>query len=398
MHHTAISQVIESFGKLIFGLVGAIYAINRNMSTEKVAAFAIFGITVGVGLSMVYLIIVKAFFDKNKIGSIKVMPYSNKTSIIKQLVRLALPITLSSSVLSIGGAIDTMLVPKSLAYCGFSASEANRMYSCYGNMAVPLFSLIPAFIAPIAMALVPMVSTHHNSNSIREEKIAICQSIKMTLFVAAPASLGLAFFAGPVLQMIFPTDINTIGIASSLLSILALSIVPACLITTTNAILQAQSHAQKTIFSMICGVLVKLVVEYFLIRQRDINIFGAPISTLACDITVISINFYYVIKYSPQLKELVRDCIGIVWTSILAMGGTVVIWYTTGMKDSGSNVATALAVFIAMVLYFGIAWLFGIVDSTISNVIPDFNNNLIKRKNKNEQRREDKVFTKQRAL
>ena len=78
-----------------------------------------------------------------------------------------------------------------------------------------------------------------------------------------------------------------------------------------------------------------------------------------------------------------RDCIGIVWTSILAMGGTVVIWYTTGMKDSGSNVATALAVFIAIVLYFGIAWLFGIVDSTISNVIPDFNNNLIKRKNKN---------------
>ena len=70
----------------------------------------------------------------------------------------------------------------------------------------------------------------------------------------------------------------------------------------------------------------------------------------------------------------------------------------TGMKDSGSNVATALAVFIAIVLYFGIAWLFGIVDSTISNVIPDFNNNLIKRKNKNEQRREDKVFTKQRAL
>ena len=377
MCHTAISQIIEAIGKLFFGLMGAAYSINKGMSSDKVAAFAIFGITAGVGFSMLYLIVAKCFFDRSRKGCSVVLCINNR-SILKQLIRLALPVTLSCAVLSLGGVIDTVLTPNCLSHGGFSVSEANKLYSCYGNMSIPLFSLIPSLIAPISMALVPIVSAHHSSININEEKIAICQSIKLTLLIAVPSSLGLAFFSEPILKMIFRTDGNAVNTAAVLLSMLALSIVPACLITTTNAILQAQYHAEKTILSMICGILIKLIVEYLLIRQRNINIYGAPISTLACDLTVISMNFYYVIKYSPALKNLMRDCIGIAWSALLSMGATVIIWYTAGMESFDSSVVL-IAVLIASVLYFGSAWLFGIIDSTMLNMIPGFDKKFRKR-------------------
>ncbi len=393
MCHTAISQIIEASGKLTLGLLGAIYAINKGMSSEQVAAYAIFGITAGVGFSTVYLIIAKSFFDRKRKGFIS-SSNVKKLSVMKSLVRLALPITLSSAALSLGGVIDTILIPNNLAYCGFSASEANRLYSCYGNMAVPLFGLVPSLIAPVAVSLVPMVSANRSSDNRNEEKNAICQSIKLTLLVAVPASLGISFFATPILKMIFSSDVNAANMAGPLLSILSLSIIPACLITTTNAILQAQHRAGRTIFSMACGIIVKLFCEYMLVRQKNINIYGAPISTLLCDITVVSINIYYVIKYSPELGELVRDCIGIVWSALLSMGATVIIWYTAGM-DSLGNLAVISAVFIAVALYSVAALIFGVVDSTMLNILPWSNNKsdnkLKKRIKQNEQRTKDSI-------
>lgn len=389
MCHTAISQIIEASGKLMLGLLGAIYAINRGMSAERVAAYAIFGITAGVGLSTVYLIISKSVFDRKRKVCTSLLDI-NKLSVMKELVRLALPITLSSAALSLGGVIDTILIPNNLAYCGFSASEANRLYSCYGNMAVPLFGLVPSLIAPVAVSLVPMVSANHSSANRDEEKSAICQSIKLTLLVAVPASLGISFFATPILEMIFSSDVSAANMAGPLLSILSLSIIPACLITTTNAILQAQHRAGRTIFSMVCGIIIKLLCEYMLVRQKNINIYGAPISTLACDITVVSINIYYVIKYSPELVELVRDCIGIVWSALLSMGATVVIWYTTNMNASG-NLAVVSAVFIAVVLYSVASLTFGVVDSTMLNIFPRSDNKLKKRIKQNEQRTKDSI-------
>ena len=389
MCHTAVSQVIEALGKLMLGLLGAIYAINKGMSSEQVAAYAIFGITMGVGLSTVYLIIAKSVFDTKRKVCIR-LPDIKKLSVMKELVRLALPITLSSSVLSLGGVIDTVLIPNNLAYCGFSASEANRLYSCYGNMAVPLFGVVPSLIAPVAVSLVPMVSANHSSANRNDEKNAICQSIKLTLLVAVPASLGISFLATPILTMIFSSDVSAANMAGPLLSILSLSIIPACLITTTNAILQAQHRAGRTIFSMVCGIIVKLFCEYILVRQKNINIYGAPVSTLLCDITVVSINIYYVIKCSPELRELVRDCIGIVWSALLSMGATVVIWYTAKMNSLG-NLGVILTVCIAVVLYSVAVLIFGVVDRAMLNIFPRSDNKLRKRIKQNEQRTKDSI-------
>lgn len=354
MLHTAVSQMIESIGKLALGLVGAVYASSHISDDEIVASFAVFGITVGSGLSMIYLVLVKRSFDArdraDAMGNISPSP------VLAMLIRLAMPITLSSAILSFGGVIDTALIPSRLVCCGFSQSEANRLYSCYGNMAVPLFSLIPSMIAPIATALVPLVASKATHGK-GEERSVIDQAIFFTMAIAVPASMGTAFFSGPILRTVFLSDNTAVAEATPMLSLLALSIVPSCLITITNSVLHAKKYASITILSMVAGIAVKLVSEYFLVGCQDINILGAPISTLLCDITVIIINIFFVFKATSVSDRLLGELVCVATAAFLSVGSVSMTW-ATAPRFSSVRGAVAVAIALTVALYFSLLTLF----------------------------------------
>lgn len=388
MYHTAISQIIEAAGKLVLGLAGAIYALRSGMPDDKVAAYAILGITVGVAFAMVYLLIAKALFDRKYYHRVNVINSIQKNnSTVLDLLRLALPVTLSSTILSLSGVIDTMLIPNCLSNIGYMSDEINRLYSCYGNMAVPVFSLIPSLIAPVATSLVPIVSAAHGTSDTEKESATVCQAIRLTLLIAVPASFGIAFFSGPILNLIFSSDTEAVYIASALLSLLSASILPACLITVTNSILQAKKQAGKTILSMLCGVIVKLVSEYILLNLSGIGMYGAPLSTFACNMTVISINICYICKYSHISQNLFWPTAKILASACLSIGGAGAVYKFSHLDQRGSE---AILITIAMsgLLYFVLLLMLG----AINDILPEVKK-ILKRDKTNEQRTKNSLFT-----
>ena len=54
---TAVSQVIEAVGKLVFGLVFAYIAISKHQTLSESAAFAVLGLSLGTFLCMVFLLL-----------------------------------------------------------------------------------------------------------------------------------------------------------------------------------------------------------------------------------------------------------------------------------------------------------------------------------------------------
>jgi stage V sporulation protein B len=60
---TALSQVIEAGGKLFLGLAFAAYARGTGADLSTSAAYAVLGLTVGTGLSVLYLLIHKRMTD-----------------------------------------------------------------------------------------------------------------------------------------------------------------------------------------------------------------------------------------------------------------------------------------------------------------------------------------------
>ena len=173
MSPTAVSQLLESFGKLVLGISFAYFAVEANKVSYETAAAAVFGLSVGVLISLVYLIICLVAFNNKKNHLSVIYDHTDSFgSIAKAMFYIALPITLSSCITSLTGVADTALITNRLIYGGLSKDVAVMLYSSYSNLAIPLFNLPPALITPISVSLVPSLTA-----SVTEKNTALSSRI-----------------------------------------------------------------------------------------------------------------------------------------------------------------------------------------------------------------------------
>jgi len=355
MAPTALSQLIEALGKLILGVIFAGVALSRGYDTASVAAYGVLGLTLGCGLSMLYLLLHRLFFH---------VPISRETllatgreDVSKTLLRIAFPITLSAAVLGVTRLVDMVLILRRLQDIGYSESEASAVYGSYTTLALPLFSLVPALLTPIALSLVP-----HLSGAIaKEDKMGQgtlgTDAVRLTVLVGMPASMGLAVYAPAVLRLLFPAETEAIDVAAPLLSVLAPSVLFACLITTANAILQSYRKTLLPILSMSIGAILKMIGAYILIGIPEIGAMGAPISTLLCDFAISALNLAFLAKTEVGRLPFGKCFWRPLGASLLAMGGSLAV-YLPLLRYSGSGILGLCGALItAPLLYLMCAFL-----------------------------------------
>ena len=302
MGPTAVSQLIEAVGKLVFGVAFAAWAVRRGERVPVAAAYGVVGLTLGTVLSALYLLVLKAI-DSRRTPKETVLRGSQKGT-VRTLLRIALPITVSAAVLGVTRMVDMALILRRLGDVGVSLSEANRIYGAYTTLALPVFSLIPALVTPVALSLVPQLSAAIESRVAEGQIRVVSDSIRLTVLLAMPSSLGITVYARPILRLLFAGEDEAIAIASPLLSMLGASVFFSCLITTTNAVLQSYRKTEKPIVSTVVGSAVKILGAYVLIGVPSIGVFGAPISTFFCNLTVSAMNLWYLYACLPHTKDL----------------------------------------------------------------------------------------------
>ncbi|MBQ3075479.1 MAG: polysaccharide biosynthesis protein [Clostridia bacterium] len=401
---TALSQLIEALGKLIFGVWFASLALKQGRSLPVVAAHAILGLSLGTLLSAVYLLGKKAIFRLTRGNDPSETLGNEKSDGMKTLLRIAFPITLSAAILSVTRLVDMALIMRRLQNIGYSVAEANEIYGAYTTLAVPVFSLLPSLIAPISMALVPQLSAAIARSSADDQATLADRSIRLTTLLAMPASMGIAVYASPILSILFSREREAIQIAAPLLSILGLSILFSGLITTTNAILQSYRQTVKPMISMSIGAIVKIIFAYFLIGNPSVGVYGAPISTLLCDMTVTCINLRFLGTAIPQSK--CSRGVGQIYykpmaASLLAILGSIAVYLPLLHTDFGGTIAFLTAILVAGFLYAIFAVCFKIVTSEDVAMLP-MGEKILSRfrahsmKNMNHQKKDEKNYDDQR--
>ena len=302
---TAVSQVIEALGKLLLGLAFAVIAINKGYSMVEAAAFAVLGLTIGVLISLLYLILCKILhrIRYNKETTL-VSCVDSSDKIIKQIFSIAIPITLSSTILSLNKLIDMTMILGRLNAIGYSQNAANSIYGAYSTMAVSVYNLPSTLVTAIALPLVPMLTSAIEVSESKKEQSIISSSLKLTALISFPAGIGISVFSKEILSLLFSAQTEEIEYIAPLLSLLGISIFLSSMITITNAILQAYKQVNKPIISMILGVVVKFILSFVLIGIPSINIYGAPISTFFSTLVIVAINLYFIIKNSGRINSI----------------------------------------------------------------------------------------------
>lgn len=299
---TAVSQFIEAFFKLSIGLGMAYWSHHQGHSPAVQAAFAVLGITVGVFFGMLYLILYKQF-SKNVQTPLTDYGSDSTRSILKKLAIVALPVTITSSALYLSHFADTIIVKKALINSGFSESVANAMYGAYTGLSTKLADLLPStFVFPIAVSILPAISGALAAKKQKEADEYIHSSMRISGIIALPCSALLFVLSRPLICVLFSstwgspisllngTIIMPVDLAAKALSVLAIGIFFISLVSTTNALLQAIGKAHLPMIAVSAGAICLIVVDLLLVGRKSINIYGAPIGTVACYVVAYTFN------------------------------------------------------------------------------------------------------------
>lgn len=342
MTPTAVSQLAEAAGKLICGLAGAVFAVSRGYAAPIAAAYAAAGLSAGSFVSMVYLLAVRGKGKKRRRCREEAEPLI-KT--LRALCRIAVPVTLSASVMSLSSAMDTVSVQRILRELGATAEEAAARFGNYTSLAVPLFNLPPVLVYPAAYALVPSAASALAAGDRREAAKRIMGAMRIAVLIGVPCACGLAALADPILCLLF-RDASAHA-ASPLLTILAPASFLLCLTAVTNAGLQASGGQRLTVLSMAAGAALKWGAGELLLRR--FGIVGAPLSTLLSYAAVAGLNLAFLHRRVGAAFPL-----GTAWSSLTAGAGCALSarWvYGALLPSAGSGCAVSFAILAAVPVY-----------------------------------------------
>ncbi len=346
MTPTGVSQVIEAAIKLGFGLaatyaamklwlqnynadilddgVAVVFGVEVTSESEALAAMypyaaavAISGVTLGSVLGLVYLFIMyklKGFgFTREEIVN-SPAPESDK-SIMKQLIRTAAPIALSSVVLNLSNLIDDITIRTRLKYAletGYDVIKemysealalsgtldegiANYLYGTHGSV-LNIKNLVPTITLTLGISAIPVLTAAWFNKNKQDIKVAVESTLRVTMMIAMPAGFGIAALARPILDLLYHEEAAMFEIAEPMLILYGLGLFLFAATSPMTNMLQAVGRMDIPIKSIAIGSCAKIILNFILIGNPAINIKGAPISTTVCYIIIFAVNLTSLLK------------------------------------------------------------------------------------------------------
>ena len=129
MTPTAVSQIIEALCKLTVGLGLAFWLVGHGADASHAAAGAITGVTVGTIVALAYMLM-NFLITRSQEPQLADDRPDEPSTILKHLLMIAVPITISSSMVGIVTVIDTSLVQGQLQR---ALLENQDTWNLYGN-------------------------------------------------------------------------------------------------------------------------------------------------------------------------------------------------------------------------------------------------------------------------
>ena len=341
----AFSQLIEAGVKLALGLLFAMAGVRRGGSVSLVSALAILGITLGSAISFLYMMIV-AFSSKDSIKT-KQKYNINRKEITSKILKNALPIALSASLLNLSSTLDLIIIIKRLVDGGMSELEANSVYGNYTTLAVPMFNLVISVLSPIAISYMPKLSSLDFEGNRSEFTSTLNRLVLVTALISVPASLSFYFYSFDLLDVLFSLQSSTQG--ADMLVSLSLGVCFLSVLTVINTALESQRRIGATVFSLLLGCAVKLFVSYFLIGNGTLGILGAPLGTVISYAVSLAVSLFLLERGGVRIYAILKICI-LYSLGLVAFYPPYHFIYSTGVAGT-SFVSMCFALLISFSVY-----------------------------------------------
>ena len=353
---TAVSQIIEALGKLVIGLALAWALVRAGASSADAAAGAIFGVTCGAGICLIYLIVEHVHGRRSETGRLTDTPEGHG-EILKKLLVIAVPITLCASVTPITSWLDTAQVQNILrdtmnaqsAQWYHDMELTDPVVAAYGayQKAITIYNLPSSFMVAITASVIPAISACRARRDFRGAGRIAESSMRIGMLLALPAGIGLTVLSSPVMHLLYPATDHAIADPSMML--LGIASIFVCIMLVCNSVLQASGFVNLPIFIMVAGCAAKLIVNSFMVRSM--GAVGAAVGTLVCYIIVAVLELLLIKRVIPAAPSYTR-----VFAKPMAAAGLmgVAVWAVYGLLSrllDGGILATLGGIGAGVVVY-----------------------------------------------
>ena len=371
MTPTSVSQIFEAVTRLVVGLglawlvmklTGKAYVRMQGIvlapgetaqdygDITLAAGGAILGVTLGSLISVVYLH--HKFRQSNQILSLGDGTAKSTRSTMKELLSIAVPITLGSAGLQIINLFDTMIYMRrltgALQWTEKMADSAKGVY----NFCQTVFALPCSFIPTITIAVIPAITASLTRKDLAEAKATSESSVRTMALIAMPCAAGLFVMAEPVIRLLCSTYTeDRIQLAATMLAILGLTVIFNSLVLLLNAIMQAHGDVVTPVVNMLIGGIIKIIVNYILVGQPNLNIVGAPIGTFICYISITALDLIAMKRHISARPAIFKNIIRPGLSSAIMGAATFMVYRVLSNAISSWKLACLLSLAFAVVLY-----------------------------------------------
>ena len=182
-----------------------------------------------------------------------------------------------------------------MLFSGYSNNYILVQYGAYNAYTITILTVPSFFITAISSALIPEISKHYldRSNNLLLKRLK--EALFFSLIIGISYSVLLMFFGSHILNAIYNTNLG-LSYIKVLAPIFPLFYIESILMS----FLQAINKASITMRITIIGVIIKLVV-LAITSLLHIGLYSLIISEIVNIFVVVSLNIYYVRKYTKEL-------------------------------------------------------------------------------------------------
>ncbi len=280
MTPSALSQVSDSFGRLLAGFSGAFLLLHSPLWATCAGATS--GVPFGAMLSALILIVAA----KQSHLHIK---YSFSLKQLKRLLAISLPITITASLHPIFNMTDTFTVVPTLKAAAFPSAQT--AFGCLSR-ATTLYALPVSIATAVAASVLPAVAEHTKKGDSEHINRDASMAIRLALAISLPCAAGFMAIPKGILHFLFDNSTNHLSLVFIALSAVFLSVgeVIAC-------ILQGAGKVGCTVITATIAIAVKAVFNIIFIHLWGIN--GAAVSTMLSYLVFLVLLLVSLRRFTP---------------------------------------------------------------------------------------------------
>ncbi len=352
MKPTSVSQTLEQFLNCVLSITFVYACIGRD--TYIMAAAGNLSTTFAIVLTFIYLFI---YYKKRKLDTSKSIesPEKNKTNgqLLKTILGISIPITVSSLISVISGVIDTATVSNcmQIAYSGIETSK--EALEQIAMSATGILSKVDTLVSfPLAInlafstALVPAISEALAKKDNETASRRLSFSFFASLIIVLPCAIGFITLAQSILSMIYPTASDGAGV----FQIASVSMILTALSQTMTGGLYGVNQSKIPAIAAGIGAVIKFILNMILISNPNINIYGASISSFVYQV-IVFIICYIVLNNHVNMHIKLRTHILKPVISAVGMGVIVHMGYNIMNMFLGNTISTLLAICLGAISY-----------------------------------------------